>query len=97
MILELIRAISQKSLSMIKQSTLWNFSCRLGDGSKHCQSKATASKRTDGKCIFDFHMEWNEELSRLWTSPKLEARSIALHFQVCLSDLLMLSLSLLHL
>lgn len=97
MILELIRAISPKSLSMIKQSTLRNFSCRLGDGSKHCQSKATTSKRTDGKCIFDFHMEWNEESSCPWTSPKLEAGSITLYFQVCLSDLLMLSLSLLHL
>lgn len=97
MILDLIRAISQKSLSMIKQNTLRNFSCRLGDGSKHCQSKATASKRTDGKCIFDFHTEWNEELSCPWTSPKLETGSIALLFQVCLSDLLMLPLSLLHL
>lgn len=97
MILDLIRAISQKSLSMIKQRALRNFSCRLGDGSKHCQSKATASKGTDGKCIFDFHMEWNEELSHPRTSPKLEAGSIALHFQVCLSDPLVLLLSLHHL
>lgn len=63
MILELIRAISQKSLSMIKQSTLRNFSYRMGDCSKHCQSKDTTSKRTDGKRIFDFYMEWNEELN----------------------------------
>lgn len=93
-LLELIRTISQKSLSVIKQNTLWNFSCSLGDSSKHCQSKATASKRADGKCIFNFHMDWNEELSQPWTSPKLEAGSIVLYFQVCLSDRPLLPLSL---
>jgi len=70
---------------------------QIGRQLKALSKNSYCFKKADGKCMFNFHMDWNEEPSRPWTSPKLEAGSIALQFQVCLSDQLLLPLSLLHL